>query len=359
MQALLQAIKEYFQRKYRTGVVIDSRPPEAKQCDYLHEERVPAPQLDAFSNNRIQTSPYFYENQHQTSSCVPHGVLLALAIERVKDGGDLARLSQMFVYKHRSNFPGEGAWMQEVFNIIRKYGAPLFYSLPTPETEKEANAVNITQQLYTEAEIYKGDEYYALENPKDFEEIALIAQQGHGVPIVIYSRWAEWAVEMPFVQSFLNLIGAPINHCVCVLPKSGHWYEGQRYITIQDSAWFGGIKLRHLSEAFIKNRCYSAAYWDTVKFIGSGERPKHTFTKVLKFGDESMEVKQMQILLVAEGLLPVGLTTGYFGGRTLAGVRAFQNKYASEILVSLGLNAPTSTWGSACIAKANKLCYQS
>lgn len=347
-------------RNHQTGVLEDDpRGVDAAKSDFLHEERVPAPTPDPFGNPRITGSRYPYENQGSTSECVPHGVALAYAIEREKDGGEFVRVSQTFVYRHRANYPGEGAWMPDIFNIIRKYGAPLFSTLPTPSSEALANAVVITAQMYREAEIFRGDEFYTLENPKDFEEIARIAQLGHGVPIIIYARWVEWAILVPFVQSLLERFGAPINHCVCVLPQSGHWFEGKRYVTIQDSAWFGGYKLRHLSEDFIKARCYAAAYWDTVKFIGSGERPNVVFTKVLKLGSEGDEVKKMQTLLIAEGFLPTDCASGYFGGRTLAGVRVFQNRYAADILVPLGLDAPTDMWGSACIAKANKLCYRS
>lgn len=344
--------------QYQTGVTQDPRTAEAKEQDYLHEERIPAPIPDPFSNPRMTESPYPYENQNRTSECVPHAWTLALAIERVKDGGEYARLSQTFVYRHRANYPTEGSWPQDIANILRKYGAPLYSTLPTPKTEAEANNVVLTAQMYTEAEIYRGDEYYILEEPRDFDEIARIAQQGHAVPILIYARWAEWAVTVPFVESFLASIGAPIRHCVCVLPKSGHWYNNERYVTVQDSAWFGGFKLRHVSERFTRTRAYGAGYWDTVKFIGSGDRPEYVFTNTLRHGTQSEEVRQMQKLLIAEGLLPVDCATGYFGGRTLAGVRAFQNKYAEDILIPIGLNEPTNTWGSACIAKANKLCFK-
>lgn len=361
MNSFIDFILSFFKANHDTGVVFDPRAEDAKQKDFLHEERVPAPTPDPFSNPKIEQSPFPYENQWRTSSCVPHGVALATSVERVLDGGEFARLAQLFVYRLRANFGSEGAWLQDIFNIIAKWGAPLFASLPTPDnaTESYANGVKLTNQQYIEAEIYRGGEYYSLEEPTDFVEIARIAQQGHAVPILIYATYEEWAREYPVILNpnlQLRDAAAAVHHCIAVLPKSGFWENGKRYVTIQDSAHFGGIKKRHLSEDFIKARCYGAAYWDTVKFIGNGERPQFTFTKTLKFGANSNEVKQVQNLLIAEGLLPVDLNTGYFGGRTLAGIRAFQNKYAADILAPIGLDAPTDTWGSMCIAKANKLC---
>jgi hypothetical protein len=106
----------------------------------------------------------------------------------------------------------------------------------------------------------------------------------------------------------------------------------------------------------VSARVFGAAYWDTVQIIGNGPKPTYTFTKVLSFGANSEEVRMVQKLLISEGLLPTDCATGYFGGRTLAGVRAFQVKYASDILIPINLDAPTSTWGARCIAKANTLC---
>lgn len=340
-----------------TGVVADPRPEAKKEEDYLHEERAQKAGVeDPFGNKRMTESPYPYENQNSTSECVPHSVALALGVERQIDGPGFVRLSPTFLYRLRSNYPQEGSWMQGMFDIARKYGAPLAATLPTPVLEQQANAAVLTAQMYLEAEVYRGNEYYTLESYNDIETIAKIAQSGHAVPILIYATWAEWAVKIPFVQGFLEALSAPIRHCVTVLPKSGHKDGGKRYVTVQDSAWFGGFKLRHVSEAFIKVRCYGAAYWDTVQIIGGGPRPKYVFTRNLKVGDNSEEAKKMQLLLISEGLLPIDCATGYFGGRTLAGVRAFQNKYADEILKPLGLDAPTNSWGSMCIAKANKLC---
>ena len=346
-----------------TGVLDDPRSDEDKEQDYLHEERASAyaaPIPDSFSNPKITESPYPIENQWRTSSCVPHGTTLALGIERKADGDEVySRLSPLFTYRLRSNYGREGSSLPEMLSLGKKYGAPLFATLPTRTgmTEAQANALVLSGQAYTEAEIYRGLEYYSLEEPRDFEAIAAIAQQGHGVPILIYATYDEWAREYPVVLNpKLNPLYAQVRHCVCVLPKSGFWENGTRYVVIQDSAHFGGKSLRYVSEAFIKARCYGAGYWDTVQFIGSGKRPRYTFTKPLRVGSSGPEVQVMQQLLIAEGVLPVDCATGYFGGRTLAGVRAFQNKYAADILLPLRLDEPTSTWGSACIAKANQLC---
>src|SRR4051812_6657781 len=95
-----------------TGVLPDPRASQEKQCDYLHEERAAAVSVDPFSNKQITVSPYFYENQNRTYSCVPHGVGLGLGIERKNDVGSYQRIAQMFPYRLRQGYPAEGSYLQ-------------------------------------------------------------------------------------------------------------------------------------------------------------------------------------------------------------------------------------------------------
>lgn len=361
MTAFIKWLISLWQPQHFTGLPYpaDPRTPEDQQKDYAHEERVFPQAKDPFGNSPITDSPFKpYYNQVGTSSCVPHGVGLALAIERKADVGVWARLSPLFAYRLRSNYPQEGSYPPNIFDMYAKYGAPLLDSLPEVNTEAQANGVVLTAQMYTEAEIFKGKEFYTLQTFNDIAALANIAAAGHGVAILIYATYKEWAQAVPQILTPGLVLDAttPIRHCVCILPNSGFIRDGKRYVTIQDSSPFGGFYLRDVSEDFIAARCYGAGYWDTVETIGSGPRPQYTFTKTLKYGSKGPEVVAMQKLLIAEGVLPADCATGNFYGRTLAGVRAFQNKYADKILVPLGLDAPTNTWGSMCIAQANALC---
>lgn len=340
-----------------TGLLPDTRLPSEKDKDYKHEERAVTTPVDPFGNQQILQSPYDYENQNQTSSCVAHGSGLGLAIERKLDGGAYSRLSWIFNYRLRSNYPSEGAYLQGQCDSYRKFGAPLFTTLPTPYTETEANNLQLTQQEYTEAAIYKGLEYWTIDNCKEITTLASVAQQGHGVAILIYATLNEWAVDYPTIQNpNLNANYAEVRHCICILPNSGFMKDGKKYVTIQDSAWFGGKKLRHLSEDFIKARVFGAMYWDKVVIPEVTPAPKYVFTKTLVYGSQGDEVKKMQEFLISQGFLPSGLNTGAFYGRTLAAVNAFQNRYASEILIPASLTRPTGVWGENCRKVANRLC---
>lgn len=340
-----------------TGLNEDPRPKEAKQKDYLHEERIePTGVGDPFRFTHITASEFPAENQKGTSSCVPHGVGLALSIARKALLGTFTRISPMYVYRQRSNFPGEGCYQQEVFELY-KGGSCLYQTLPTPETEQEANAVILTQAERNEAAIYKGLKYFTFGlGVNDINEIAKIAATGKGVAIDIFATYSEWAREYPqIIARGLTRQFAEVRHDVCVLPNSGFLKDGVRYVTIQDSAWFGGVNIRHLSEDFIRTRVFNAGYWDQIDAYAGGKMPKYVFTKMLKVGSSGEEVRQLQLLLISERLLPTDCASGYFGGLTLAGVRAFQNKYSEDILKPLGVDEPTEWWGSMCISKANKL----
>lgn len=366
MKSLLVAIAAFFKNllnensEFYTGVNPDDRPQDEKDKDYLHEERLPvAAPVDPFGNTKIVDSPFPYENQQSESSCVPHGVGLALAIERFKDTGFYARLAWLFVYRLRSNFPGEGCVIPEVFNSYKKNGAPLFASLPDTATEAQANAVVITPQLRLEAEIFKGLEFFMVTDHNNIATLAGIAQQDHGVAISIFATYQEWAQQYPKILVPGLTVPDPraeVNHEICILPKSGFTENGKRFVTIQDSAQFGGLKIRHLSEDFVKARVTTAGYWDKVNILATGQYPHHVFTKTLKVGDRGDDVVALQRMLIAEGLIPDDCATGLFAGRTLAGVRAFQVKYADKILTPIHLTEPTSTFGAQCIVWANKLC---
>lgn len=344
-----------------TGAIPDPRTPDQKDEDYLHEERLPgSPAIDPFGFAKLLESPYPYLNQQGTSACVPHAVGTAGAIERELDGGVYISPAPMLGYRLRSNYPAEGTYPPEEFGIIANVGLPPAASFPTPATEAQANAMVITPAVLNEAAPFKGKHYFTFGIPNDIDEIAKVAAAGHAVPICIYATYAEYAQTYPKILVPALVQGsaqAAISHCICVLPKSGFIENGTKYVCIMDSAWFGGFKFRYISEDFIKQRCYSAGYWDTVASIGGGTRPHFHFSKTLAVGSpEAAEIKQMQLLLISENLLASDCATGVFGGLTLAAVRDFQQKYTADILTPADLTAPTSTWGPKCISKANALC---
>ena len=67
----------------------------------------------------------------------------------------------------------------------------------------------------------------------------------------------------------------------------------------------------------------------------------HNFNVNMKKGDRSDEVSALQTALIKEGLLDITAPTGYFWTLTFNAVVSFQEKYASEILIPIGLTKGT------------------
>lgn len=345
---------------YNTGVVPDPRPQAELDKDYAHEERelAQADALDPFRFSPIEIAMFTDDDQQGASSCVPHGVGFALARERAKTAGKYVRLAWTYAYRLRANFPDAGSWLQDIFEIYRKNGAPLYSSLPDPATEAQANAVVITAAMRQEAEIFKGLEYYLFNTPNSIDAVAKVAATGTDVPILFYSTYQEWSRAIVKILTFgLLSISAEVRHCVCVLANSGHRRGSVKYVTIKDSAWFGGFGLRHVPEDFFTKRVYGAGYWTKVNFLSQpGTPPRYSFKIPLNVGASGPDVKKMQELFIALQLLPTDCATGYFGGRTLAALHAFQTMFADEILTPNGLTKATDNWGPSSRKKANALC---
>ena len=353
---IFKFILSLFQKKYFTGVIADPRTDEQKSHDYTHDEVAMA--VASVYGTKIVESPYFLENQNQTSSCIPHGTTLALGIAQEQSGKTYSRLSKMFTYRRRTNYPAEGMWLQGAFDDLKNTGSCLYSSLSNVETEDEANGIVITQDQISEAEPFKGNEYYQFTSPYGIDPIATVAAQGTAIPIIIYATNREWSQKYPQLMDNPVFAYAPIRHCICVLPKGNFIEKGKKYVTIQDSAWFGSIQIRYVSEDFIKARCYAAGYWKSVLLQkGQGTKPIHRFIMtmpLMSIGSSGTEVQWLQKCLIFEGLLPADCVTGYFGGRTRAAVKAYQNEYSQKILSPLGLTQPTGVVGINTIACLNQ-----
>jgi hypothetical protein len=346
-----------FKSRINTGLKEDERPIVEKQLDWCHEERTgTSVENDPFGNNLETIEKGIEEDQKDTMSCVFHGIGGAFEIERKKDTGMLARTSKIFGYRQRSTFPEEGSIPAEAFKIDSKIGLCLYDTLKTPKTEAEANAIVLTSRMYQEASLSRGKGYFIINNMNDIETLAGVAQKGHAVPICIFADKNEWATDFVKIKNKnLTRTTAGVRHLVYILPESGFMKDGARWVEVQDSAHFGGLANRYVREDFIESRVYFAGYWDTVEEFQGGEKPQYTFTKTLKYGSVGKEVLAVQKLLIHEKLLPADCATGNLFGMTLGAIRLFQNKYAEDILKPIGLNEPTNTWGSMCIAKANSI----
>lgn len=348
-------------QKINTGVINDPRSEEEKAKDWTHEEFSDGPAASSsIYGEKITVSPYPIENQLSTNECIIHALTLCAGIARQTTTGFFVRLSKVFGYRLRFNFPGKGMWLQNAADDLVNIGAPLYSSAPNVDTEEEANRFIVTDEMRTEAKINAPKAYISVKNANQIDVLADIASKGKGIAILIYATRAEWS--QTYVQIYspnLNKDNAEVQHSVTILPKSAFIEDGIKYVTIQDSAWFGGLFLRNVPENFIKARLYGAMYLTDFKYqSGQTTRPIHTFniTKPLLLGMTSPEVVALQQCLQFEGLFPIDQKcTGYYGGMTRAAVKAFQDRYSAAILTPAHVFKPTGDCYTYTLNQLNNL----
>ncbi|MEX0673072.1 MAG: peptidoglycan-binding protein [Candidatus Paceibacterota bacterium] len=106
-----------------------------------------------------------------------------------------------------------------------------------------------------------------------------------------------------------------------------------------------------------------AALQAQIAAFQSGTHSQYTFTRNLTVGSTGEEVRQLQIFLNQDsdtrlatvGAGSPGQETSYFGPITRNAVVRFQTKYASDVLLPLGLSSATGFWGPSSRAMANEL----
>ncbi len=350
----LNFIKYIFAEKHFTGVLPDNRSDAEKQLDWNHEERVSSPVINYVTKEVADTQKkYVVYNQYQTSSCVAHATTTEISILMLNTFKKVFKGMALFIYRLRSNYSGEGMIGNNSSDIAIKNGVPTFVSDPT--TEAAANAMVITPEMYTDAANQKPTGYFSFKNIS-FDAIAAQVSQGTAVKIFIKATVREWAKEFVSVMD-PTASNMPIAHAIVILPNTVFQQNGEDYVLIQDSAWFGGLFYRYVPRSFFDaNRCFYSSYFLGINYADPAvtPKPKYTFTKTLKYGMTSPDVKALQEILIYEGLMPTGFNTGFFGGLSLAGVNKYQLKYKSEILAPAGLTQPTGVVAKYTIAKLNR-----
>jgi peptidoglycan hydrolase-like protein with peptidoglycan-binding domain len=305
-----------FAKKYPTGLIQDTRPIEERKRDYLHEE-IALAAVPVYKEGTSDLVHYRDEDQKKTFSCVAHAVTLSYT------KGD-PRLSKMFFYRHRINYPSAGMSLQNAGDIAKNIGSCLYKTLPNVDAENTANNIAISDDAKKEAEKYKVKNYVQLKNI-DIDTLTTIINQGYPVAIVIYAGIKEWSQKWPTLHEKPNFWAAPVRHCI---PAVDAFKIGdKKYLKIQDSARFGGMDVRYLSEEFIKERCYGAIYFTDLTPASDVDKPDFKFSKDLEYGQNDIEIMVLQKRLMYEGTFPVTQTpTGYFGGITLKAVKEYQLK---------------------------------
>lgn len=352
------------------GVLVDPRDPKAKEYDYSHDELFTSsvPVLWASKSQASNFVGLFpIDDQRGTSSCVAHGKVAVMSIFKwLQDRTQpFQHLSSMFIYRNRANYPQEGmvpalANMQTING-----GAPLYADLATPDTEAEANALVVDAATTQAAKLFAAGKWVTIIDSTDFDAIAFVSNSLM-LPsnILIFATEAEWSqadVDVLIPGLTRDDPRAEVSHCITVLPNSAYWDGGKRRVIIQDSAGFGGIFFRSVTEDFLIARCVESDYMIAMGSQPVTARPQVNLSVDLTVGSTGADVTALQTVLQYFGYFPNVVNgkafapTGYYGGLTKNAVLKMQNEYASQILAPVGLSVGTGYAGESTRAFINKL----
>lgn len=343
------------------GALIDTRPPEKKKKDYWFGEIVAAADpVSWVEKPENQWRRFPDQDQNGSSSCVAQTVKkLALILLWLKENTQV-KFSATHIYQRRQNRPAQGMQGIDAFDLWMK-GITLEDLVPSERLQDpQMDGTKIEKYEEDIGKIFGISGHVGI-NTGDFEGVASVIQKtGKGVMVWFYFTAAEWSPFIPVAKEKID-VGAPaaVRHSVAAVDF--FLYQGKKYLLIEDSAHFGGITRRLISEEFFKARNFFTRYSMNFKFQDPTtlpEKPHYTFTKTLNFSETfftDQEVKALQEILKYEGLFPMNVdSTGYYGSVTAKAVLAFQKRYAVASDIELEALAGR-TVGPKTIAKLNEL----
>lgn len=262
--------------------------------------------------------------------------------------------SAKFIYAPIA-YPGGGSIEPDLSKRVIEVGdsdEPLCvsYIKGKPPTEAFMATVDITDEAIENAiESIVGDRTYVSRN---LDSLAQAIRDNKGLVIGLCGENnGTWRSSFPEAPT------TPMDNT-----KWYHWLfvgkakliEGKKFIGVKnswgnrigDEGW-QWIDVSHLPFIFT-----SFTYTD------ASLKPhfSHSFKVEMRVGDKGPEIKALQEALKLENCFPsTQLCTGNFGTITLQAVKAFQLKYASDILVPAGLTEPSGKVLKYTLAKLNQL----
>jgi hypothetical protein len=311
-----------------TGVIDDPRSKKEKKKDWNAKELLAFAPVVEWKEKKKWKS-YTVRNQKATSTCVPQSVSKALEINEKNETKKTIIFSASKPYFERTN-DGAGAYLHEML----KYAVdPAYY---TTEERIKSQYLNSDAEVHEQAlkwgkvdeniaKKLNGKSYLLID--KDINQVAYWVNQGYGVVGLFYFTSDEWSLKYPKVK---YLSADWLYHAVTIVDFG--LIQGKKFLKIEDSAHFGGRNERWVSEEFFNKRCYTAGFI----FDKKNEEPvdlPHKFTKIMRLGERSTEVKFLQERLKVEGYFPTHIdSTGYYGEITRQAVEKYQraNKVAEE-----------------------------
>lgn len=355
------------------GASIDTRPESAKIKDINQVELVVSASPVIWKEKKDGDWRKFPEqNQKSSGSCVAQTIKKLALINLWLKEKTFEIFSATSIYTYRSNKPSGGMIGVEAFDIWKNKGIALESMVPSEQMSDGAmDDVVMSDHDKEVAKSFASAGHVGLPN-MDFEAVASTIQTtGKGVMVWFYFTSKEWGQKFPKVEGGLDLYAASTaRHSVAAVDFG--LINGKKYLKVEDSALFGGIGERWISEEFFKARNWFSRYPMNFRYQDSSvpvppsptpeptpapiAKPKHTFTKPLDFipldnhGNisdlakntaQKLDVIKLQDILRYEGFFPMNVSsTGYYGATTAKAVYNWQVKHAVASLSELDSIVP-------------------
>jgi hypothetical protein len=300
-----------------TGALLDTRKVEEKVNDVHFKDIVAtANAVNWVTKTSYRSFPQY--DQKQSFMCGANALAKALGIAYSTRYGTYVPFSRADIYQRRINRPQAGMAMYDMFRIAGE-GVTLEQLTPkTIWTDYDAESLLIENFKHEVGKVFaiSGGVYL----PADMETIASVIQTtGKGVILLIYFLGGEWSKEYPtIVNPSLTLNDPSSLHHFIVATDFGVENVG-KVLKIDDSAAFGGLFDRKITNDWITKRVAGAGYPMAFKFsVGVNDRPSY----------DGLTIISAQKCLRFEGLFP--LNVDYFesvGPTTRISLEAFQKKY--------------------------------
>jgi hypothetical protein len=314
----------------------DNRPQKERDKNYHASEIAAGAPTVPFRNQQIKALTATVYSQEYTSSCVPHDIITQLEYEGIVSpapGG----LSQLNVYRRRYNYPAPGSASFNIYDELRR-GQRLNKAIPVHPgmSEWQANelAYDVGVKLIQDFNYFDYFENGKLRLDLMVADIA----DGKAINIHVFATEEEWSKEyVEIMKPGLSYDEAFVKHGVCLVPKGDFMLNGKRWLTVHDSAAFGGRHLRYIEyDKFVQARVYYAA-----KVYAKGNIPVPPAPAPVKplarcqLNDKGQAVRNLQAFLVGEKKLEAQYVTGFYGPITAKAVLWWQlehwNKFTANV----------------------------
>lgn len=280
IKIILNLIQNFKLKRYSfiSGVTLDERNLEEKKEDIKFSDIVAhANETIWIEKDKTAIRKFPELNQNNTSGCGAWASAKALGVLFSSKYNTYVPFLESDIYKRRMNKPTPG---MALYDMIRIWKEGVIFKENTdknPKNDTESDSISIQPYREEIRKLFSISEGVYIENNIDIIA-STIQTTGKGIILLTYFLADEWSKEIPAITNkFLSLYdNTSLRHYVTAVDFT--LINGKKYLVIEDSAWFGGINRRFLSEEWITQRVTTGVYPMNFRFSESENKPKYNGT---------------------------------------------------------------------------------